>query len=39
VETTQVAPTILRLLDLKPHWLHAVEREGTQALPGFEGER
>jgi len=39
VETTQVAPTILRLLDLKPGWLHAVEREGTQALPGFEGER
>ena len=39
VQTTQVAPTILRLLDLKPHWLHAVEREGTQALPGFEEMR
>ena len=39
VEMTQVAPTILRLLDLKPHWLHAVEREGTQALPGFEDMR
>lgn len=39
VETTQVAPTILRLLDLKPRWLHAVEREGTQALPGFEDDR
>lgn len=39
VETTQVAPTILRLLDLKPHWLHAVESEGTQALPGFEDNR
>ena len=37
VETTQVAPTILRLLDLRPEWLHAVRREGTQALPGFEG--
>jgi predicted AlkP superfamily pyrophosphatase or phosphodiesterase len=39
VQTTQVAPTILRLLDLKPHWLNAVEREGTQALPGFNEER
>ena len=39
VQTTQVAPTILRLLDLKPHWLHAVEREGTRALPGFEEAR
>jgi predicted AlkP superfamily pyrophosphatase or phosphodiesterase len=39
VQTTQVAPTILRLLDLKAHWLHAVEREGTQPLPGFERDR
>ncbi len=39
VETTQVAPTILRLLDLRPGWLHAVASEGTQALPGFEDER
>lgn len=39
VQTTQVAPTILRLLDLKPRWLNAVEREGTQALPGFEEAR
>ncbi|WP_116141825.1 alkaline phosphatase family protein [Trinickia diaoshuihuensis] len=39
VLTTQVAPTVLRLLDLHPHWLHAVEREGTEALPGFERDR
>ncbi|HTH75774.1 MAG TPA: alkaline phosphatase family protein [Trinickia sp.] len=39
VETTQVAPTILRLLELKPRWLHAVELEGTRALPGFEEGR
>ncbi len=33
VETTQVAPTILRLLGLDPHALQAVQIEGTQVLP------
>lgn len=33
--TTQVAPTILRALDLKPEWLHSVAAEGTHALPGL----
>jgi hypothetical protein len=36
VETTQVAPTILKLLGLDPRNLEAVRKEGTQALPGFE---
>ncbi len=35
VETTQVAPTILRLLDLDPYALKAVRIEGTQVLPGI----
>lgn len=35
VGTKQVAPTILRLLDLKPEWLQGVEREGTRVLPGI----
>ncbi|PMS37382.1 type I phosphodiesterase/nucleotide pyrophosphatase [Trinickia symbiotica] len=35
VHTTQVAPTILRLLDLKPEFLHSVAQEGTRALPGL----
>jgi len=34
VHTTQVAPTILRFLDLTPAALDAVRMEGTQALPG-----
>jgi hypothetical protein len=34
VETTQVAPTILKLLGLNPNSLQAVQREGTQVLPG-----
>jgi hypothetical protein len=34
VETTQIAPTILRLLGLDPNDLGAVQLEGTQALPG-----
>ncbi len=34
VETTQVAPTILRLLGLDPDALKAVRIEGTQVLPG-----
>jgi hypothetical protein len=35
VETTQVAPTILRLLGLDPNALEAVREEGTQVLPGI----
>jgi arylsulfatase A-like enzyme len=35
VETTQVAPTILRLIGLDPSSLGAVQTEGTQVLPGL----
>jgi arylsulfatase A-like enzyme len=35
VETTQVAPTILRLLGLDPSALQAVQIEGTRVLPGI----
>jgi arylsulfatase A-like enzyme len=35
VETTQVPPTILKLLGLSPSLLHAVQREGTRVLPGL----
>jgi hypothetical protein len=35
VETTQVAPTILRLLGLDPSALRAVQIEGTRVLPGL----
>jgi hypothetical protein len=35
VETTQVAPTILRLLGLNPNALEAVREEGTKVLPGI----
>ena len=35
VETTQIAPTILKLLGLNPSSLQAVKDEGTQVLPGF----
>jgi hypothetical protein len=35
VETTQVAPTILKLLGLSPRSLQAVQREGTKVLPGL----
>lgn len=35
VETTQVAPTILKLLGLDPHDLRAVRVEGTAVLPGL----
>jgi hypothetical protein len=35
VETTQVAPTILKLLGLSPNSLQAVQQEGTQVLPGL----
>jgi arylsulfatase A-like enzyme len=34
VETMQVAPTILKALGLDPNGLQAVQREGTQVLPG-----
>ena len=34
VETTQIAPTILRLLGLDPAGLEAVRIEGTAVLPG-----
>ena len=37
VETTQIAPTILRLLGLNPQALQAVQIEHTQALPGVLG--
>lgn len=39
VQTKQVAPTILRLLDLKPEWLHAVQAEDTRVLPGIGDDR
>ncbi len=35
VETTQVAPTILQLLDLNPNALEAVQKERTRVLPGI----
>jgi Type I phosphodiesterase / nucleotide pyrophosphatase len=35
VQTTQVAPTILRALGLSPNELQAVRMEGTQELPGL----
>ena len=35
VETTQVAPTILRLLGLDPRALQAVQIEGTRVLPSI----
>lgn len=38
VETTQVAPTILRILGLDPESLDAVRKEGTPVLPGLEFE-
>jgi arylsulfatase A-like enzyme len=38
VETTQVAPTILKLLGLDPDELDAVRKEGTPALPGIDFE-
>lgn len=34
VETTQIAPTIIQLLGLNPFDLQAVQRQGTQVLPG-----
>jgi hypothetical protein len=35
VETTQIAPTILRLLGLNPSQLKAIRIEGTPVLPGL----
>jgi hypothetical protein len=35
VETTQVAPTILKLLGFNPNALEAVKEEGTKVLPGI----
>jgi hypothetical protein len=35
VETSQVAPTVLKLLGLDPKRLDAVRKEGTPVLPGF----
>jgi hypothetical protein len=35
VETTQIAPTVLRLLGLNPDALQSVRIEGTQVLPGI----
>jgi hypothetical protein len=35
VETTQIAPTILKLLGLDPFDLQAVQIEGTRVLPGI----
>ncbi|HJP73864.1 MAG TPA: alkaline phosphatase family protein [Pseudonocardiaceae bacterium] len=37
VETTQIAPTILRLLGLNPNALQAVQIEHTAVLPGVMG--
>jgi hypothetical protein len=37
VETTQIAPTILRLLGLNPDELQAVQVEHTRVLPGLRG--
>lgn len=36
VQTTQIAPTILHLLNLDPNKLQAVGIEGTQILPGID---
>ena len=35
VETRQIAPTVLRALGLDPNKLKAVQKEGTQELPGL----
>jgi hypothetical protein len=35
VQTKQVAPTILKALGLDPASLQAVQKEGTQELPGL----
>lgn len=38
VQTTQVAPTILRVLGISPETLQAVMKEGTAVLPGLFAE-
>ncbi|HSR07151.1 MAG TPA: alkaline phosphatase family protein [Bryobacteraceae bacterium] len=38
VETTQVAPTILKALGLDPNKLDGVQKEGTPVLPGLDFE-
>jgi hypothetical protein len=35
VETSQIAPTILKALGLDPNQLQAVQKEHTQLLPGL----
>jgi len=35
VQTTQIAPTILKALGLDPHKLDAVQKQGTQVLPAL----
>jgi len=37
VETTQIAPTILKLLGVDPSDLQAVRIEHTKVLPGLRG--
>ena len=37
-ETTQIAPTILRLLGYSPNELQAVRAEGTETLPELRGD-
>ena len=39
VETTQVAPTVLKILGLDPDKLDSVRKEGTAVLPGIADER
>jgi hypothetical protein len=36
VRTKQVAPTVLKALDIDPRWLEAVRREGTRTLPDLD---
>jgi arylsulfatase A-like enzyme len=36
VQTTQIAPTILRVLGLDPAELQAVQQQRTPVLPGFD---
>ena len=36
VETTQIAPTILKLLGLRPDQLKSVQIEHTAVLPGLK---
>lgn len=38
VQTTQVAPTVIRALGLEPRLLEAVRKEGTQVLPHALGD-